>query len=635
MVLVPIFDIKQVRRGARIFRVLGRAGHDVVFFDYDAFVYARGKHPGLEGKLFSQLVPEANDYKLFSETARGIVNHTQEYCEGRPEPAQALSVHGVPLLRINELDFIIRRFHDLCRTIYLLDSLIDMKGYQKIVLPFSFKDEFEIIRSYCAQRGIELTISLSKRDIFSSLFRSSIVRLRTRKGIRNIPHVLLPLVVKLFNRIDVIRNRRRAYGKIPGPPLVCFFLSHMKYLDTLVPVAGSLASGDTVNSVVLVSPEIAISEAAEKSRLPVVRIDKYLSMKIVREAEAIWKDLKRKWRSVARSSFDDFSFRYRGIELRSFIIGQLGSMLMASCRQIIVILLARELAKRDRIDCLVTYNYREPYPRCIIAGARTAGSSAVAVKRGLTIKSPMLNSVPVQKLAVSGEYVRSVYTSSGIDPAKIEVTGITIHDSLLRKLGNREEIRASMLQRFNLPADTRIIAYTTQSIYVEYPEEIKRAETDAVFSAAAGIPRSALFVKIHPSEKSVDWYRNIESGQAVPNLVFITDEMPLDELIISANLLVTKFSTTGLDAVVAGCPLLLVDFKPAEYETYPYVSGGVASSASSSGEVLEKMRAILDNPVDPVDPAARDRFIRRHLLKLDGKSGERIAKLIRKMISEK
>ena len=74
MVLVPIFDIKQVRRAARMSRLLGHAGYDVVFFDYDAFVYARGKHPGLEGKLFSQLVPEANDYKLYASQIEKQLN---------------------------------------------------------------------------------------------------------------------------------------------------------------------------------------------------------------------------------------------------------------------------------------------------------------------------------------------------------------------------------------------------------------------------------------------------------------------------------------------------------------------------------------------------------------------------------
>lgn len=137
-------------------------------------------------------------------------------------------------------------------------------------------------------------------------------------------------------------------------------------------------------------------------------------------------------------------------------------------------------------------------------------------------------------------------------------------------------------------------------------------------------------VKLHPQQASRsdrEPYERVLRRHSAVGKVIPHGQADLHRLIAGCNLFVSQFSSTILDAIALGRPVVCVDFRPGP-AFYPFHEFKAAFRACSPGDVEPAMRRGLVTPATgPGDPDWQ-RFAERHIEPLDGRAVERMASLI-------
>ena len=133
-------------------------------------------------------------------------------------------------------------------------------------------------------------------------------------------------------------------------------------------------------------------------------------------------------------------------------------------------------------------------------------------------------------------------------------------------------------------------------------------------------------VKPHPNFTEADYYP-ISQRDYSPALRFY-ETADVRDLLAVSEICITDMSTVGLEAVIMGKPLLVVNLTGAPYVANPYDAQGVALKAECLDDIPLCLDALLD------DAEVRNRLLgcRSHLMEAynhgdDGAAAERIADL--------
>jgi hypothetical protein len=136
-----------------------------------------------------------------------------------------------------------------------------------------------------------------------------------------------------------------------------------------------------------------------------------------------------------------------------------------------------------------------------------------------------------------------------------------------------------------------------------------------------------IIIKLHPSE-SLDYYHNVLKGVLPPNFSVIRD-VPIETLLVKADLVVSAFSTVLLEAIALNKPIICVNFT--KYPNPPPFDGNFGVKTYTDKNDLK-------NTFDDV-------FLRHNYLKndysriikeftgpIDGQSSQRLLSLIERII---
>ena len=111
-------------------------------------------------------------------------------------------------------------------------------------------------------------------------------------------------------------------------------------------------------------------------------------------------------------------------------------------------------------------------------------------------------------------------------------------------------------------------------------------------------------------------------------------EQPLSELMAGCSLFISRFSTTLLDAVLAGKPAIMVNFT-GQPNPYPFPKRGAVAAAYTPQELRTKLHELLEDPqARAALSAARDDYIAYHLGPTDGHAAQRIAAALAECVEE-
>jgi UDP-N-acetylglucosamine 2-epimerase len=228
---------------------------------------------------------------------------------------------------------------------------------------------------------------------------------------------------------------------------------------------------------------------------------------------------------------------------------------------------------------------------------------------------------------VSGSYFKEMLVEKSIyDPDQIAVTGAPRYDILfhLNRIGCRKEI----LRRIGVNPDHKIVLWTTGCQALSWEENIKNFEVmKDIFRDLQAI---TLIVKQHPGEgaKHTKLIKKKLLTKRLPNITLVPKDANTYEFLKVCDLLITKASTTALEAIALNKPVIILDLS-GEESTIEYVREGVALAVYSKNALKEGIRQLLHD--DSALTANRPSYIENHLHQIDGNATRRVIDLITRL----
>lgn len=150
----------------------------------------------------------------------------------------------------------------------------------------------------------------------------------------------------------------------------------------------------------------------------------------------------------------------------------------------------------------------------------------------------------------------------------------------------RRMTKAAARRQLDLPLhdeDAEVILNATQPIGVDRASRIMRMVVEAV----ATRPRAHLVVKAHPNEgpEYVEAYTEIASRSGLDRFSIVRD-VPANELVVAADVVITLYSTVGLEAFALRRPVIVANPFP-ERPPFDLLRLGVAQEAAGAAELAQ------------------------------------------------
>jgi hypothetical protein len=225
--------------------------------------------------------------------------------------------------------------------------------------------------------------------------------------------------------------------------------------------------------------------------------------------------------------------------------------------------------------------------------------------------------LPYDEALVFGEFAGELLASIADDETEFTVTGHSLYDDL----------RLPADEPATVPEPGALVLATTQPM----EPRLRAAEPTwwlrSLASACADL-EARMLIKPHPQETDLAPYRELAGEMPETVTVAPHGERPLEELIGECAVLVTRYSTTAMQAAIQGRPVLTV-FPTGGRERYPFAAEGAALKVDSCEAIAPALRGLLEN-ADLRARLAQDRrrFLQRHVGVLDGGATARIADAI-------
>lgn len=250
------------------------------------------------------------------------------------------------------------------------------------------------------------------------------------------------------------------------------------------------------------------------------------------------------------------------------------------------------------------------------------------VQHGVRSDSPWIEDQLFDRFAVFGPATREVFSTRGNHPDMFVCTGVPRYDDLFRRRGLKSRLKVAA--ELGLDPNRPIVVFASQRSWGHMTPTVK-SQTLMALVLAWQETDSQLVVKLRSGQ---DDYLPAEILE-VPGWesALVTTNYDLYDLLHASDLVVTAWSTVGMEAVALGKPLLIINLT-GQPDHIPYVTQRIAMGVYQPEDVKPALKQLLTSEV-PIPEYAENRkkFIRQHLTRDDGRSAERLADLMLSMIS--
>jgi surface carbohydrate biosynthesis protein len=274
-----------------------------------------------------------------------------------------------------------------------------------------------------------------------------------------------------------------------------------------------------------------------------------------------------------------------------------------------------------------------------IAAAKKLGIKTVALQHGVIHPShngyyhhlenisktdeDFTNYVLPDITCVQGEYEKRILLKYGYPKEKVVVTGQPRYDLLYYadKIYDKKQI----FKQLELDPNKELIVWTTQTHGLSLEENKKNI--NAIYSTAKALKNVQLVIKLHPGEdQGAALYKKNESF----NPIIKGKEMDTYALLYACDLMITRHSTTAMEAVALNKPVIVLNLS-GEQDPVEYVEEGVALGVYKEEDLKSAIEKLLQD--DSELAKNRAKYIEKYLYKIDGKASERVVNVIGEMIA--
>lgn len=304
------------------------------------------------------------------------------------------------------------------------------------------------------------------------------------------------------------------------------------------------------------------------------------------------------------------------------------------------------LIEHEKPSLVLIQNEYSGFERALLIAAKLKGVPTLAIQHGVIhehhsgyiyqkgeisltgdIKSPHCP-IP-DKTALYGTYHKELLTNVSAYPKNsVVVTGQPRYDILyhVNEIYNKEQF----LKKYNINKNHKIILWTTQCHGISDEENKKNFK--AMFESFKNITEVTLIIKQHPGEGK-KYTKMIKNALKDYNLNTVIPPKRSDtyEQLYVCDIMVTKNSTTAMEAVALNKPVIVLNLS-GEPDAIEYVEEGVALGVYDEKELKPTIEKLLKDDSELAEN--RDKYIQKYLYKVDGKSTERVVRLIERTLDE-
>jgi len=251
--------------------------------------------------------------------------------------------------------------------------------------------------------------------------------------------------------------------------------------------------------------------------------------------------------------------------------------------------------------------------------AKKKGIKTLCIQHGAMGDAFSFTPVSVDKIAVWGESSTKALIEKRTSKEKITITGAPQFDDLtIRNIS----LNKNIIKKLGINPYKKLIFLTTQ------PVSDMKEITTAVCKAVKSIPETQLVMKLHPSEYFMNIYKKIAKKEGVNAII---TKKYLYPILNACDLLITPHSTTAMEAMILGRPVITINLtgKP---DIMPYAESGAAIGVYRPEDIKPAIKSVLEDK-DLREKLAKKakQFIYDQCYKMDGKASERILNLINKI----
>lgn len=230
--------------------------------------------------------------------------------------------------------------------------------------------------------------------------------------------------------------------------------------------------------------------------------------------------------------------------------------------------------------------------------------------------------------AAWGEFTKDYLIKSGVDPERIVVTGGPVFDRTCSLKPDRDKIYTDI--GIN-PEIKHLIVFTTQASGAgnrPTKVEIETGITETC-KALSYYPHVQLLFQVHPGQ-TIEDVKRIAEKMSSPNSKVIKYH-DTESLLTISDGVITFFSTTAIDALILGKPLMLINLSD-DKDFYPFVPMKAAFGAYTNEDIGEAFKRLIENPEELED--GRKKAVPYMAFNTDGRSLKRVLVLIEGMLRE-
>ena len=204
----------------------------------------------------------------------------------------------------------------------------------------------------------------------------------------------------------------------------------------------------------------------------------------------------------------------------------------------------------------------------------------------------------------------------------IVISGSPRYDYYSNKI-NKKKLR----KKFNFFQNDKILIFFDQGI-----PEYKRTVCEMLDTAQRKF-KLKIIIKPHPTSSRQDVIEEYQKISKKNKNILILSNINNREILSISNLAITWFSTVALEALLSKVPLILININNYFPDYLPYINEGSALKAINKKEFLKKIKMLLYDRTERIKIwRNQDKSIKYHAFNNDGKSSERIATIIKKIL---
>jgi hypothetical protein len=267
---------------------------------------------------------------------------------------------------------------------------------------------------------------------------------------------------------------------------------------------------------------------------------------------------------------------------------------------------------------LLTSSDATAYTGALIAAARQAGIPSTSIQHGLMGEPNGHSVVRADVLASWGTATEEWYRTHAPQSARFVVTGNPRFDSFPTPRGRRE-------RDTSLPFTVVVCTGFVSEFSVCASDALNLALIQATVDWAGARGAVRVVHKMHPGEEP-GYYTTAAAALGWHHDWFtMTNEPILHDLLQSSDVLVTGYSTTVVESILLGTPVIVSDFEQRRLLPIDRLPG--VTVASSSVELHDQLDARLSARA-VVDVEGSSAEAREYIFALDGRATDRVAALV-------